>query len=191
MKQIRALEDVRDTLSAEEQRRINLQHDDEALEGKRGEVEDLWEDNTPPASPRLVEEDEPYWGEHMLEREPGIEMQALGGEAPWDSTGKALESLGAEAEAPFGANVSRVLKVGKKFAPKVVARMEQMSENAIKKLGWVSEVLEDTTAFVVKAGTWATELGIGATIGKGMQMLGVPVGGNLARLYGRECRRLD
>ena len=163
MRQIRALEDVRDTLSAEEQRRINLQHDDEALEGKRGEVEDLWEDNTPPASPRLVEEDEPYWGEHMLEREPGIEMQALG----------------AEAEAPFGANVSRVLKVGKKFAPKVVARMEQMSENAIKKLGWVSEVLEDgTTAFVVKAGTWATELGIGATIGMGMQMLG-------------ECRRLD
>ena len=165
MKQIRALEDVRDTLSAEEQRRINLQHDDEALEGKRGEVEDLWEDNTPPASPRLVEEDEPYWGEHMLEREPGIEMQALG----------------AEAEAPFGANVSRVLKVGKKFAPKVVARMEQMSEGAIKKLGWVSEVLEDgTTAFVVKAGTWATELGIGATIGMGMQMLGEAVGSQSA-----------
>ena len=165
MKQIRALEDVRDTLSAEEQRRINLQHDDEALEGKRGEVEDLWEDNTPPASPRLVEEDEPYWGEHMLEREPGIEMQALG----------------AEAEAPFGANVSRVLKVGKKFAPKGVARMEQMSEGAIKTLGWVSEVLEDgTTAFVVKAGTWATELGIGATIGMGMQMLGEAVGSQSA-----------
>ena len=68
MKQIRALEDVRDTLSAEEQRRINLQHDDEALEGKRGEVEDLWEDNTPPASPRLVEEDEPYWGAHARTR---------------------------------------------------------------------------------------------------------------------------
>ena len=43
-----------------------------------------------------------------------------------------MGALGAD-EAPFGANVSRVLKVGKKFAPKVVARMEQMSSDAIKK----------------------------------------------------------
>ena len=86
---------------------------------------------TTPGSPRVGEEelerrevaweDEPrgYWGDHMLE-EQGIEMQALG----------------ADVEAPFGANMSRVMQVGKKFAPKVVARMEQMGEAAIKKMGW-------------------------------------------------------
>ena len=180
MKKIRALEDVRDTLSVEEQRRINLQQRADDLEGKRGEPEEeRWqdvEDNTPPGSPRVGEEelerrevaweDEPrgYWGDHMLE-EQGIEMQALG----------------ADVEAPFGANMSRVMQVGKKFAPKVVARMEQMGEAAVKKMGWVSEALEDgTTAFLVKAGTWATELGVGATIGIGMQMLGEAVGSRAA-----------
>ena len=68
-----------------------------------------------------------YWGD-WLEREPGIEMQAL-----------------SKAEAPFGANMSRVLRVSKKFAPKVTAKLEQMGETAVKRMGWVSEVLEDGT----------------------------------------------
>ena len=99
-----------------------------------------------------------------LDREPGIEMQAL-----------------SKAEAPFGANVSRVLKVGKKFAPKVVAKMEQMGSEAVKKMGWVAETLEDGgKAFLVKAGTWAAELGIGATVGMGMQVIGEAVGSKTA-----------
>ena len=170
LKQIRAMEDVRDTLQAEEQRRIDL-----------GE----WEDNTPPGSPRdgAFDDDElegkydedpfigepeapggtDYWGD-WLDREPGIEMQAL-----------------SKAEAPFGANVSRVLKVGKKFAPKVVAKMEQMGSDAVKKMGWVAETLEDGgQAFLVKAGTWAAELGIGATVGMGMQVIGEAVGSKTA-----------
>ena len=61
-------------------------------------------------------------------------------------------------EVPFGSNVSRVLKVGKKFAPKMTAKMIEMGEDAVKKMGWV-EVREDgTEAFMVRAGTWALEL---------------------------------
>ena len=59
-------------------------------------------------------------------------------------------------EVPFGSNVSRVLKVGKKFAPKMTAKMIEMGEDAVKKMGWVSEVMEDgTEAVMVRAGTWA------------------------------------
>ena len=86
-----------------------------------------------------------------------------------------------KSEAPFGANVSRVLKVGKKFAPKVTAKLEQMGSEAVKKMGWVAESLEDGgKAFLVKAGTWAAELGIGATIGMGMQVIGDAVGSKTA-----------
>ena len=62
--------------------------------------------------------------------------------------------------------------MGKKFAPKVTAKLEQMGSEAVKKMGWVAESLEDGgKAFLVKAGTWAAELGIGATVGMGMQVI--------------------
>ena len=56
-----------------------------------------------------------------------------------------------------------------------------MGETAGKRMGGVSEVLEDgTEAFLVRAGTWAASLGIGATIGVGMQMIGEAVGSKSA-----------
>ena len=161
MKEIRALEEVKTTLRAEEVRRINLSGDDKTRLNLEHEFDESFLDNTPPASPRdgafdddemegkygggddpdfgedpfVAEPDAPkgywerdtggnYWGD-WLEREPGIEMQAL-----------------SKAEAPFGANVSRVLKVGKKFAPKVTAKLEQMGSEAVKKMGWVAESLD-------------------------------------------------
>ena len=104
IKQIRALEDVRDTLQAEQIRREDLGREHEYEQ----KYDDGFEDNTPPPEleddPFVAEPDEPYVTEPLLEDHPiggwgDIEMGAL----------KARE-------VPFGSNVSRVLKVGKKFA---------------------------------------------------------------------------
>ena len=127
IKEIRALEEVKTTLRAEEVRRIKLSGDPEQEQA----FDESFLDNTPPASPReqgafdddvmegksgggddpdfgpedpfVAEPEAPkgywerdtggnYWGD-WLEREPGIEMQAL-----------------SKAEAPFGANMSRSLR---------------------------------------------------------------------------------
>ena len=169
IKQIRALEDVRDTLQAEQIRREDLGREHEYEQ----KYDDGFEDNTPPPEleddPFVAEPDDPYVTEPLLEDHPiggwgEIEMGAL----------KARE-------VPFGSNVSRVLKVGKKFAPKMTAKMIEMGEDAVKKMGWVSEVMEDgTEAFMVRAGTWALELGLGATIGTGLQMVGEALGSKQA-----------
>ena len=57
-----------------------------------------------------------------------------------------------------------------------------------------TEIAAIASRDLVKAEKWAAELGIGATIGMSMQMLGEAVGSKSAgtwRLLGRECRRLD
>ena len=169
IKQIRSLEDVRDTLRVEQARREALGREQD-YESKYDEG---FEDNTPPNEleddPFVAEPNEPYVTEPLLQDHP------IGG---WGEI--EMGALNAR-EVPFGSNVSRVIKVGKKFAPKMTAKMVEMGEDAVKKMGWVSEVMEDgTEAFMVRAGTWALELGLGATIGTGLQMVGEVLGSKTA-----------
>ena len=135
MKKIRALEDVRDTLRVEQARReaLGRAHDYES------KYDEGFEDNTPPNEleedePLLEEEDpfvaepnEPYVTESLMQDHPiggwgDIEMGALSAR-----------------EVPFGSNVSRVIKVGKRFAPKVTAKMLEMGEGAVKKMGGLTD----------------------------------------------------
>ena len=101
MKQIRAMEDVRDTLQAEEQRRIEL-----------GE----WEDNTPPGSPRdgAFDDDEL---EGKYDEDPFVAEPEAPGAPTTGASGWTASPASRCRRSPFGANMSRVLKVGKKFSP--------------------------------------------------------------------------
>ena len=178
MQKIRALEDVRDTLRVEQARREALGREHE-YESKYDEG---FEDNTPPNEleeddPLPIEEDDPFVAEpnEPYVTEPLLQDHPIGG---WGEI--EMGALSAR-EVPFGSNVSRVIKVGKRFAPKMTAKMLEMGEDAVKKMGWVSEVMEDgTEAFMVRAGTWALELGLGATIGVGLQMVGEALGSKAA-----------
>ena len=115
IKQIRSLEDVRDTLRVEQARREALGREQD-YESKYDEG---FEDNTPPNEleddPFVAEPNEPYVTEPLLQDHP------IGG---WGEI--EMGTLSAR-EVPFGSNVSRVIKVGKKFAPKMTAKMAPRS----------------------------------------------------------------
>ena len=178
MQKIRALEDVRDTLRVEQARREALGREHE-YESKYDEG---FEDNTPPNEleeddPLPVEEEDPF----VAEPNEQYVTESLMQDHPIGGWGEIEMGALSAREVPFGSNVSRVIKVGKRFAPKMTAKMLEMGEDAVKKMGWVSEVMEDgTEAFMVRAGTWALELGLGATIGVGLQMVGEALGSKTA-----------